>query len=94
MEIVSANLFYFTGKITRFTVEISGCLDVFGTSGCYGAFVLTSMFFVKTQKYQSNLQFPQWGGRTPLILRLSLFRDSCRSKKHWRTGFKAPTHGF
>jgi len=52
MEIVSANLFYFTGKITRFTVEISGCLDVFGTSGCYGAFVLTSMLFVKTQKYQ------------------------------------------
>ena len=50
MEIVSANLFYFTGKITHFTVEISGCLDVFGTSGCYGA--LTSMLFVKTQKYQ------------------------------------------
>ncbi|CAD6253572.1 unnamed protein product [Miscanthus lutarioriparius] len=31
------------------------------------------------EKYQSNLQFPQWGGRTPLILRLSLFRDSCRA---------------
>ena len=52
MEIVSANLFYFTGKIARFTMEISGRLDVFRTSGCYGAFVPTSMLFVKTQKYQ------------------------------------------
>jgi hypothetical protein len=52
MEIVSANLFYFTGKIARFTMEISGCLDVFRTCGCYGAFVLTSMLFVETQKYQ------------------------------------------
>ena len=52
MVIVSANLFHFTRKIACFTVEISGCLDVFITSSCYGAFVLTSMLFDKTQKYQ------------------------------------------